>query len=143
MVAPIAMDIRPITTPHFNLDHFSLADRDFQIKDTIALEPLLKVHFQSRDRYLNHANEIGLWESNLPKYQFPQVHIFSKIVHMCYAYYIASHRTIMSHDQKVLFTIITESINEMLQFQLGPKLTPLSIRDLLDQYPNLSPAKLA
>ena len=49
----------------------------------------------------------------------------------------------MSHDQKVIFTITTKSINEMLQFQLGPNLTPLSIGDLLDQYPKLSPSRLA
>jgi len=49
----------------------------------------------------------------------------------------------MSHDQKVLFTITTESINEMLQLQPGPNLTPLSIGDLLDLYPKLSPAKFA
>jgi len=68
MVAPIAMDVRPITTPHLDLDHLPLADRDFQIKDTTIIELLLKVHCQSRDKLLNHANEIGLWESNFPMY---------------------------------------------------------------------------
>lgn len=60
MVVPIAMDIRPITTSHLDLDHLPLSEKDFQIKDTTALEPLLKVHCQSRDRYLNHVDEIGL-----------------------------------------------------------------------------------
>jgi len=143
MVAPIVMDVRPISTPHLDVDHLPLVDKDFQIKETSAQESLLKVHCQSRDRFLNHADEIGLWESNLPKYRFPQVHIFPEIVHMCYACYIPSHRTIMSHDQKVLFTVTAKSINEMLQLQPGPKLTPLSIGDLLDLYPKLSPAKLA
>jgi len=31
----------------------------------------------------------------------------------------------------------------MLQYQLGPNLSPLSIEDMLDQYPKLSPTKLA
>lgn len=142
MAALVVMDVRPISTPHLALNHLPLADNDFQIKDTCAKESLLKVHCQSRGRFLNHADEIGLWESDFPKYQFPQVHIFPKIVHMCYACYIPSHITIMSHDQKVLFTITVESINEMLQFQPGPSLTPLSIGDLLDLYPKLSSVKL-
>ena len=79
MAAPISMDVRPITTPHLDLDHLPLADKDFQIKDTSTQESPLKVHCQSRDKFLNHADEIGLWESNLPKYQFPQVHIFLKL----------------------------------------------------------------
>ena len=64
-----------------------------------------------------------------PKYQFPEVHVFPKIVHMCHAYYIPSERFVMSLDQKVLFTITAESINEMLQVRPGPNLThsPLGI----------------
>jgi len=49
----------------------------------------------------------------------------------------------MSPDQKVLLTITIESINEMLQVQPGPNLTPLSIGDFLGQYTKLSPSKLA
>lgn len=80
MVAPIAMDVRPITTPHLDLDHLPLIDKDFQIIDTNAYEVLLKLHYLSRDRYLNHSDDICLWESNLPKYQFPQVHVFPEII---------------------------------------------------------------
>ena len=113
MATLITMDVRPITTPHLDLDHLPLVENDFQMKDTTILEPLLKVHCQSRDKFLNHADEIGLWES-FPRYQFPKVHIFLKIVNMCYACYVPSHKTVMSHEQKVLFTFTTESINEML-----------------------------
>ena len=82
------MDVRPISTPHLDLDHLPQADRDFKIKDTSVIELLLKIHCQSRDKFLNHANEICLWESNLPKYQFPQVQIFPKIVHYFHANYV-------------------------------------------------------
>lgn len=99
------------------------------------MELLLKIHCQSRDKFLNHADEIGLWESNLSKYQFLQAHIFAEILHMCYACYVPSHRTIIYHDQKVLFTITPVSINEMLQLQPGLNLTPLLIGELLDLYP--------
>lgn len=56
MVALVAMDVRPITTPHLDLDHLPLVDRDFQIKYTTAIELLRKVHYQSRDKSLNHVN---------------------------------------------------------------------------------------
>lgn len=62
---------------------------------------------------------------------------------MCYSCYVPCHITIISHDQKVIFTITSKSINEMLQLQPGPNLIPLSIGDLLDLYPKLSSAKLA
>lgn len=62
---------------------------------------------------------------------------------MCHACYIPRERVIMSLDQKVLFIVTTESINEMLQVQPGPNLTPPSIWDLLDQYTKLSPSRLA
>jgi len=48
----------------------------------------------------------------------------------------------MSPDQTILFTITAESINKMLQLQPGQNLTPISIRDLLDQFPKLTTAKL-
>lgn len=76
MAALIAMDVRPISTPHLNLDHLPLTDKNFQIKDTSVRESPLKLYYQYRDQYLNHADKIGLWESHLPKYQFPEVHIF-------------------------------------------------------------------
>lgn len=68
MVAPIAMDVRPVSTPHLDLDHLPLDDKDFQIKDTLVHESPLKLYFRYRDQYLNHADKINFWESNFPKY---------------------------------------------------------------------------
>lgn len=143
MVAPIAMDVRPISTPHLDLDHLPLADKYFQSKDTFVLESPIKLYYQYRDQYLNHADKIGLWESNLPKYQFFEVHIFPKIVHYFHTNYISSKRAVMSPNQTILFTITAESINEMLQIQPRQNLTPISIGDLLDRFPELTTTKLA
>lgn len=79
MATLIAMDVRHITTPHFDLYHLPLADKYFQINYTSTQESPLKVNCQCRDRFLNHADEIGPWESNFPKYQCPLVHIFPEI----------------------------------------------------------------
>ena len=137
------MDVRPISTPQLDLDHLPLAYKDFQIKDTFVNECSLKLYYQYRDQYLNHVDKIGFWESNLPKYQFPEVQIFLEIVHYYHANYIPDQREVMSPNQTILFTIIVESINEMLQLQPGQNLTPLSIGDLLVLFPKLSPAILA
>lgn len=111
MDAPVSMDIRPIITPHLDLDHLPLDDRDFKIKDTTVIELLLKIHCLSKDKYLNHIDYIGLWESNLPKYQFSQVHILLEIIHMCYACYVPSHRAIMSPiaPPATAFSVIAKS----------------------------------
>ena len=49
----------------------------------------------------------------------------------------------MRPNQTILFTIIVESINEILQLQRGQNLTLISIGDLLDRLPKLTTAKLA
>lgn len=143
MASLVALDVRPTTTPHLDLYHLPLADQDFQIKDKSTQNLLLEIHCSSRDRFLNHADDIGLWESDFPKQQFPEVHIFPEIVHQGHAYYIPSQRAIMSPIKKILFTITVDSINEMLQLQLRPNLTPLLIGDLLDEYSKISPSRLA
>lgn len=68
MASPVTMDVRPVTTPHLDLHHLPLEDKDFQIKDTSAYTFLLKIHCLSKNKYLNHTDDIGLWDSNLPKY---------------------------------------------------------------------------
>ena len=98
MASQTSLDVRPLQTPHLDIDHLALADIDFQIKDTASPAYLLKLHYWSKDKFLNQNDEIHLWESNFPKYQFPQVHIFPEIMHMCYVCYVPSHRTIMSHN---------------------------------------------
>ena len=104
MAAPVELNVLPISTPHRDLDHLLLADKDFQIKDISVEESPLKLCYRYKDQYLNHADIIGLWESNLPKYQFPSVHIFPEIVHYCHASYNPTLRAVMSPDQTILFT---------------------------------------
>lgn len=119
-----------------------MEDKDFQIKDIAIHESPIKLYCRYRDQYLNQADQIGLWESNFPKCQFPEVHIFPEIVHYCHTNYSPSQRAVTSPNQDVLFTNTVESINEMLQLQLGQNLIPISIRDLLGQFPKLTIARL-
>lgn len=59
---------KPLQTPHLDIDHLPLADRDFQIKDKTSPNNLLKLHCWRKDKFLNQNDDIHPWESNLPKY---------------------------------------------------------------------------
>lgn len=71
----VALSVAPLNAPHKDLDYFPLVDKDFQIKGLITDKNHLKVFCQSRDNYLNGSDIIGLWESNLPMYFLPSIHI--------------------------------------------------------------------
>jgi len=105
---------KPLQTPHLDIDSLPLVDKYFQIKDISNSSHLLKLHCWSKDKFLNQNDDIHLWESNFPKYLFPQVYLFPKIIHFYQASYIPSERAIISPNQQILFTITTESINQML-----------------------------
>lgn len=116
MDSQISLNFMPISTPHRDLDHLPLADKDFQIKDSFVQESFLKLYYRYGDQYLNHVDYIGLCESGLLKYQFPQVHIFPDIIHYCHMNYNPSQREMMAPNHSVLFTIIAESINECYNY---------------------------
>jgi len=97
-----------VSTPHLDIDNLALVDRDFQIKYIATPSHLLKLNHWSKDIFVNHVNDVHLWESNLPKYIFLEVHPFPDIVHFCHARYIPSQRDIVSIDQQLLFTITLE-----------------------------------
>lgn len=134
MVSQSILNEKPLQTPHLDIDHLPLVNRDFQIKDTTSASHLLKLHCWSKEKFLNHNDDIQLWESNLPKYLFPQVQKFPKIIHVGQLCYIPSQRATISPNQHILFAITAESINEMLQIQEKPNETPFSIEKLLDLY---------
>lgn len=97
-----------------DIHHLALVDWDFQIKDTASFSYLLKVHYWSKEKILNQNDDIHLWESNLPRYLFPEVHPFVEIIYFCQACYIPSQRAIVTPEKQFLFTIIAESVNQML-----------------------------
>lgn len=142
MATPTSLDVKLVTTPHLDIDHLALEDRYFQIKDTVTQENLLRIHCWANDRFLNHVDNINLWESSFPKYTFPKVHPFLDIVHFYHACNIPSQRVIIAPNQDFLFSITVESINHMLQIQPSHNLTPLPIANLLDLNTTLDPTKI-
>jgi len=142
MEVPVALNVVPINAPHKDLDYLPLADMDFQIKDLRLSENPLRIFCHCSDNYLNGSDIFGLWESNLPMYLLPSVHIFPELIHYCYAKYDPNQRAVLSPSQNVLFPITAQSINEMLQFQPGQALTPLSMAELLEKSTKLSHEEL-
>lgn len=60
MAAIVAMNVRPVTTPHWDLDRLPLVEKDFQIKGTSIHESPQNLYCRYKDQYLNHADKIGL-----------------------------------------------------------------------------------
>ena len=64
---------------------------------------------------MDKKNEIGLWESNLPHYIFPQTFHspeFSRKFQTCY---IPNQRAIIAPSGEILFTITAKTIYQMMQ----------------------------
>ena len=129
----VAMNVAPINAPHQDLDYLPLAYKDFHIKDLATDKNHLKIFFQCKDNHLNGYYAIGLWESKLPMYFLPSVHIFPETIHHCHANYDTNRQSVMSPSQTILFPITAQSINEMLQFHSIQDLTPISMGYLFEK----------
>ena len=55
-----------------DVEHIPLADIDFKITNTVTKFNLLELHYWSQEKSIDQADEVFIWESNLPKYVVPQ-----------------------------------------------------------------------
>ena len=94
MEVHVALNVAPLNAPHRELEYFPLVDKYFQIKDLVFSESPLRIHCRCRDNYLNGSDIIGLWESGLPRYLFPSIHIFPEIIHYFHANYDPNQREV-------------------------------------------------
>lgn len=60
MASQTYLDVSPLQTPHLDINHLPLADREFQIKDIASPAYLLKLHCWCKDKFLNQNDEIHL-----------------------------------------------------------------------------------
>jgi len=133
MEAPTALNVTPLNAPHRDLDYLPLIDEDFQIQDLHFDESPRLSFCRCRDEYSKGQDLIGLWESNLPRYFIPTVHIFPEIIHYCHANYDPAQRAVLAPDRSVLFPITPQSINAMLCFEPEQELAPLSMEGLIEK----------
>ena len=66
----------PFVPPPVDLDKIPLVDKDRLIVDTICSFDFSDLQSWIWEVFLDQSDEVGLWESNLPLYMFPQVHRF-------------------------------------------------------------------
>jgi hypothetical protein len=91
----------PFLPPPVDLDKIPLVDKDRLIVDTICDFDFSDLQSWLREVFLDQSDEIGLWESNLPLYLFPQIHHFLKFTLKCQAHYIPDQRAIVSSSGAV------------------------------------------
>jgi hypothetical protein len=104
----------PFLPPPVDLDRIPLANKDHLISDTRCEFDFADLQSWLRDTFLDQSDEIGLWESNLPLYIFPQVHHFPEFALKCQVHYLHNQRTIISSSGETLFFIIPEAIDQMM-----------------------------
>ena len=73
----------PFVPPPVDLDKIPLVDKDRLIADTVCSFDFSDLNSSLREVILDQSDEIGLWESNLPLYLFPQIHHFPEFALKC------------------------------------------------------------
>jgi hypothetical protein len=132
------VDENPFLLPPVDLDRIPLADKDYLISEPKCEFDFVELHSWFRDTFLDQSDEIGLWESNLPLYLFPQIHHFPEFALKCQAHYLPDQRAIVSSSGETLFTITPEAIDQMLQIPRAESFSPFTIEILTEMYQKLS-----
>jgi hypothetical protein len=91
-----------------------------------------------KDTFIDQSDEIGLWESNLPLYLFPQVHHFPEFALKCQAHYLPDQRAIVSSSRETIFFVTPEAIDQMMQISRAESASPFNLEILTELYQNLS-----
>jgi hypothetical protein len=119
--------------PPVDLDKIPLVDKDRLIADTKCDFDFSDLQSWLREVFLDQSDEIGLWESNLPLYLFPQIHHFPEFALKCQAHYIPEQRAIISSSGEILFLITPESIDQMMQIPRADSASPFNL-EILTNY---------
>jgi hypothetical protein len=120
--------------PPVDLDKIALVDKDRLITYTKCDFDFSDLQSWLGEVFLDHSDEIGLWESNLPLYLFPQIHHFPKFALKCQAHYIPKQRAIISSSGEILFLITPESIDHMMQIPRADSASPFNLEILTELY---------
>lgn len=86
----------PMLTPILDLDHQPLVDQQYKIVEINCEFDLYEFHNWLKQKFLDHSDELSLWDSLLPQFIFPQTHHFPEFVSWCQFRYIPGQRAIVS-----------------------------------------------
>jgi hypothetical protein len=105
----------PFLPPPFDLHRIPLVDKDYLITNAKGDFDFADLHSWLKKVFLDQSDKIGLWESNLPLSIFPQIHHFLEFALKCQAQYIPEKRAIISSSGEIIFLIMLETIDQMMQ----------------------------
>ena len=109
-----------IPPPVVDLDHQQLIDHLYQISEINYEFYLHEIHNWLHQKHLDSSDEIGLWNSTLPQYIFPQVPYFLEFFTSCQSRYMPSERVVFSHNVENLFYINDNAISECSKSRMTP-----------------------
>jgi hypothetical protein len=128
----------PFLPPPVDLDKIPLVDKDRLIADTKCDFDFSDLQSWLREVFLDQSDEIGLWESNLPLYLFPQIHHFPEFALKCQAHYIPEQRAVISSSGDTLFLITPEDIDQMMQIPRAESASPFNLEILTELYQKMT-----
>jgi hypothetical protein len=135
---PAEEEENPFVLPPVDLDKIPLVDKDRLIVDTICSFDFSDLQSWLREVYLDQSDEIGLWESNLPLYLFPQIHHFPEFALKCQAHYVPEKKVIVSSSGDALFFITLEHIDQMMQITRPESASPFNLEILTELYQKMT-----
>jgi hypothetical protein len=135
---PAEEEENPFVPPPVDLDKFPLVDKDRLVADTACSFDFADLQSWLRQIFLDQSDEIGLWESNLPLYLFPQVHHFPELALKCQAHYVPEQKAVVSSLGDVLFFITPEDIDQMMQITRPDSATPFNLEVLTELYQKMT-----
>jgi len=101
----IAKILNPLIHPHLDFHHTPLADRDYKIIQSLSQFVLYEFYCWMEDQLVDQTDEIGLWDSHLPHYIFPQIHRTPEFVRKFHESYDPNQRAIISPSREILYFI--------------------------------------
>lgn len=66
--------VSPLIHPPIDFHHIPLADKDYKIHETLYEFDLFEMYCWLEDKYIDKFDDIQLWVSNFPHYNFPHTH---------------------------------------------------------------------
>lgn len=135
--------VSPLIHPSIDFHNIPLVDRDYKIHETLCEFELFEIYCWLEEKFLDKYNDIGIWESSFPNYIFPCIHSAPEFVRKCHDCYVPNQRVVISPTGEILFTIIAQSIDQMMQAPIKENATPFSHEVLTELYQKLDFEKRA
>lgn len=83
LAAPMALNVAPLNAPHRALEWKPLGDKDYQMTEIFLMNSKYNIHMlnELKARDLSGTDILGIWDSNLPIYNLPQVNVLPDLIH--------------------------------------------------------------